>query len=55
MFLGIFLGGKSSTRLIARFFLVDVSEFLQSFFALNGYGTFNFHLFQDYEIASLKP
>jgi hypothetical protein len=43
VFLGIFLGGKSSTRLIARLFLVDVSEFLQSFFALNGYGTFTLH------------
>jgi hypothetical protein len=32
VFLGIFLGGKSSTRIIARLFLVDVSEFLQSFF-----------------------
>jgi hypothetical protein len=50
-----FLGGKSSTRLIARLFLVDVSEFMQSFFALNGYGTFTLHFFQDYEIASLKP
>jgi hypothetical protein len=55
VFLGIFLGGKSSTRLIARLFLVDVSEFLQSFFDLNGYGTFTLHLFQDYEIAGLKP
>jgi hypothetical protein len=48
-----FLGGKSSTRLIARLLLVDVSEFLQSFFALNGYGVFALHLFQDYEIASI--
>ena len=55
MFLGIFLGGKSSTRLIARLFLVDVSEFLQSFFSLNGYGTFTLNFFQDYEIASLRP
>jgi hypothetical protein len=55
VFLGIFLGGISSTKLIARLFLVDLSEFLQSFFALNGYDTFTFHLFQDYEIASLKP
>jgi hypothetical protein len=54
VFLGIFLGGISSTRLVARLFLVDVSEFLQSFFPLNGYGTFTLHLFQDYEIASLK-
>jgi hypothetical protein len=55
VFLGIFLGGKYSTRLIARLFLVDVSEFLQSCFALNGYGVFTLHLFQDYEIASVKP
>jgi hypothetical protein len=55
VFLCIFLGGKSSTRLIARLFLVDVSEFLQSFFALNGYDIFTLHFFQDYEIASLKP
>jgi hypothetical protein len=55
VFLGIFLGGKSSTRLIARLFLVDVSEFLQYLFDLNGYGTFTLHLFQYYEIASLKP
>ena len=52
---GIFLGGKSSTRLIARLFLVNVSEFMKYFFALNGYGTFTLHFFQDYEIASLKP
>jgi hypothetical protein len=52
---GIFLGGKSSTRPIARLFLVNVSEFLQFFFTLNGYGTFTLHFFQDYEIASLKP
>jgi hypothetical protein len=32
-----FLGGRSSTMLIARLFLVDVSEFLQFFFTLNGY------------------
>jgi hypothetical protein len=51
---GIFLGGKSSTRLIARLFLVNVSEFLQFFFTLNGYSTYNLHFFQDYEIASLK-
>jgi hypothetical protein len=55
VFLGIFLGGKSSTRLIARLFLVDVNEFLQSLFSLNGYGVFTLHLFQYYEIASLKP
>ena len=55
MFLGIFLGGKSSTRLIAILFLVNVSEFMQSFFALNGYSTFTLYFFQDYEIASLKP
>jgi hypothetical protein len=36
VFLGVFLGGKSSTRLIARLFLVDVSDFLQSFFTLRG-------------------
>jgi hypothetical protein len=53
--LGISLGGKSSTRLIARLFLVDVSEFLKSFFSLNDYGIFTLHLFQDYEISSLKP
>jgi hypothetical protein len=55
VFLGIFLGGQSSTRLIATLFLVDVSEFMKSFFYLNGYGTFTLHLFQYYEIASLKP
>jgi hypothetical protein len=55
VFLGIFLGGKSSTRLIARLFLVNVSEFLQFFFTLNGYSTFTLRFFQDYEIASLKP
>jgi hypothetical protein len=55
VFLGIFLGGKSSTRLIYRLLLVDVSEFLQSFFFLNGYGIFNLNLYQDYEISSLKP
>jgi hypothetical protein len=43
VFLAFFLVGKSSTRLIARLFLVDVSEFLQSFFVLNGYGTFTLH------------
>jgi hypothetical protein len=48
VFLGIFLGGKYSTRLIARLFLVDVSEFRQSFFSFNGYGTFTLHLCQDY-------
>jgi hypothetical protein len=50
-----FLGGKYSTKLIARLFLVDVIEFLQSFFSLNGYGVFTLNLFQDYEIASVKP
>jgi hypothetical protein len=55
VFLGIFLGGKSSTRLISKLFLVDVSEFMQSFFVLNGYSIFTFHLFQYYEISSLKP
>jgi hypothetical protein len=55
VFLGIFLGGKSSTRLIARLFLVNVSEFMQSFFDLNGYGAFALQFFQDYEFASLKP
>ena len=38
-----FLGGRSSTRLIARLFLVDVSEFLKFFFTLNGYSTFTLH------------
>jgi hypothetical protein len=38
-----FLGGKSSTRLFARLFLVNVSEFLQFFFTLNGYSTFTLH------------
>jgi hypothetical protein len=55
VYFGIFLGGKSSTRPIAKFFLVNVSKFLQFFFILNGYGTFILHFFQDYEIASLKP
>ena len=34
---------------IYRLFLVDESEFLQSFFFLNAYGTCTLHLFQDYE------
>jgi len=51
----VFIDGKFSTSLIARLFLVDVSEFLKSLFSLNGYGTFTLHLFQDYEIACLKP
>jgi hypothetical protein len=55
VYFGIFLGGKSSTRPIARLFLVNVSKFLQFFFILNGYGVFILHFFQDYEIASLKP
>ena len=38
-----FLGGKSSTRLFARLFLVNVSEFLQFFFSLNGYSIFTLH------------
>jgi hypothetical protein len=41
--LGIFLGGKSSTRLFARLFLVNVSEFLQFLFTSNGYSTFTLH------------
>jgi hypothetical protein len=32
VFFDIFLGGKSSTRHIARLFLVNVSKFLQFFF-----------------------
>jgi hypothetical protein len=55
VYFSIFLGGKSSTRHIARLLLVIVIKFLQFFFILNGYGTFIFHFFQDYEIASLKP
>jgi hypothetical protein len=52
---GIFLGGKYSTKPIDSLFLVDLSEFMKFFFNLNGYSTFTFHFFQDYEIASLKP
>jgi hypothetical protein len=55
VYIGIFLGGKSSTRAIARLFLVNVSKFMQFFFILNGYGTFTLHFFQYYEIASVKP
>jgi hypothetical protein len=55
VYFSIFLGGKSSTRPIARLFLVNVSKFLQLFFILNCYGVFILHFFQDYEIVSLKP
>jgi hypothetical protein len=50
-----FIGGKSSTRLLDRLFLVNVSEYLQFVFTFNGYSTFTFSFSQDYEIASLKP
>jgi hypothetical protein len=39
-YLGVFwhfLGGKSSTMLFSRLFLVNVSEFMQFVFPLNGY------------------
>jgi hypothetical protein len=38
-----FLGGRSSTRVFVRIFLVNVSEFLQIFFPLNGYSIFTLH------------
>jgi hypothetical protein len=38
-----FLGGRCSTRVFARLFLVNVGEFLQFFFLLNGYSIFTLH------------
>ena len=52
MIFGIFLGGWFITRVWLDKYLVNVSEFLQSFSYLNGY---SFYLHFVNEIAGINP
>jgi hypothetical protein len=47
-----FLGGRFTTKVWLNECLINVSEFLQSFFYLNGYGIFYLHF---NEISWIKP